>query len=101
MYLRVTMDLFQHRYYRTNKFFLKTIGQWPYQTVRARRGFLAIIICMGTIQVGSQITAIVNHFDDFGFLVECAAPFIFGASLSTKLICIIWNSQTVSSLDES
>lgn len=92
----VAMKFFQHRYYRLGKILMCLIGQWPYQSNRARYGILAVFVLFLAYQVGSQIVAVVTYRHDWNVLLECLIPNVFDALCTMKYLSFMWNSRNVS-----
>lgn len=90
---RVTMDIFEHRYYRLNKTFMTLLGRWPYQTARARRGIAAVRLFIAVSGLVPATLAFVKYRDDFNVFLECVISGLFVAVSVMKFFCIVLNSQ--------
>ncbi|XP_076161449.1 uncharacterized protein LOC143143725 [Ptiloglossa arizonensis] len=89
------MERSQYEYLRINKFFLYSIGQWPYQTLLEKIlvgiVFIPIISIQAILQGGGLLTALnVNDIDVFS---EGFAAFAVSAMCIVKFLNCVINSE--------
>lgn len=94
--LRVAMDLFQHRYYRLSKILMMLVGQWPYQSTRAKRGFLGVLIIFTSSGIAPTILAVMKYRNNSAMLMESFLLYTLGTISFMKMVSFIKFSQQVS-----
>ncbi|XP_076625331.1 odorant receptor 9a-like [Colletes latitarsis] len=94
------MESSQYEYLRVNKYFLRVIGQWPYQSTLEKIligiVFIPIIALQTIIQGGGMITALnVGDIDSF---MEGFSPFIISWMCLAKFTNFIFNGSQMKNL---
>ncbi|XP_076236537.1 odorant receptor 13a [Calliopsis andreniformis] len=94
------MDSVQYNYLRRNKYFLCSIGLWPYQSLLEKILFgIVVIPCISaqTIFQGGGAVAALNVGDIDAFM-ESVAPFVISVMCICKFVNFLYNHKKMKNL---
>ncbi|XP_051172965.1 uncharacterized protein LOC127289208 [Leptopilina boulardi] len=82
----MTTDLFDNRYFYINKFFLSSIGQWPYHTTRRNLFIQSFIFIISIIYLIATVSGILKIWGSGDKMMECLPP------IFTAVGCLIYSA---------